>query len=44
MDEAGIDSATLGSLLQSEARDMVAAGELPQMMPVCLPLLDQWGL
>lgn len=44
MDEAGIDSATLGSLLASEAQDMVAAGELPQMMPVCLPLLDQSGL
>lgn len=44
MDEAGIDSTALAALLESEAQSMVAADQLAQMMPICLPLLDQSGI
>ncbi len=41
LDEAGLDPAALNALLQREAEGLVAANQLAQMMPVCLPLLEQ---
>lgn len=44
MDETGIDTATLDRLLSAEARQLVAYDQVAEMMPVCLPLLEQSGL
>ena len=44
MDEAGLDRATMRSLMRAEAQAIVADGSLHDLMQPCLLLLDASGL
>ena len=44
MDETGLDRAGIAALLRKEAQDIWDKGELDQMMPACLILLEASGV
>ena len=44
MDSAQLDRPAIDAALKAEARDLVAGGTLPQLMPVCLQALEDSGL
>jgi hypothetical protein len=44
MDRSGLDRAGIAALASSEAEAMVAKGEVDQVMPVCLAMLEASGV
>ncbi len=44
MDRSGLDRAGIAALANSEAQAMVAKGEVDQVMPVCLAMLEASGV